>query len=304
MVYDIAIVGAGPAGMTAALYACRAGKSVLLLEGQSYGGQIVQSRKVENYPGAPDIGGAELAEQMMSQLRAVGLSPTSARVTGLCPRGDIYEILTDTEQYLARAVILATGVGHRKLGVPGEEALIGRGVSFCATCDGMFFRRREVAVVGGGNTAVQDALALAELCAKVYLIHRRDGFRAEERLMERLRGAENVEIVTDTVVTEMKGDMTLKSVMLQNVKTGDVRELAVSGVFEAVGNISQNAAFADAVTLDEEGYIVTDADCLTSARGIFAAGDCCRKRIRQLTTATSDGTVAALSAVEYLESGR
>ena len=304
MVYDIAIVGAGPAGMTAALYACRAGKSVLLLEGQSYGGQIVQSRKVENYPGAPDIGGAELAEQMMSQLRAVGLSPTSARVTGLCPRGDHYEILTDTEQYLARAVILATGVGHRKLGVPGEEALIGRGVSFCATCDGMFFRRREVAVVGGGNTAVQDALALAELCAKVYLIHRRDGFRAEERLMERLRGAENVEIVTDTVVTEMKGDMTLKSVMLQNVKTGDVRELAVSGVFEAVGNISQNAAFADAVTLDEEGYIVTDADCLTSARGIFAAGDCCRKRIRQLTTATSDGTVAALSAVEYLESGR
>ena len=304
MVYDIAIVGAGPAGMTAALYACRAGKRVLLLEGQSYGGQIVQSRKVENYPGAPNIGGAELADQMMSQLRAVGLSPTSARVTGLCPRDDHYEILTDTEQYLARAVILATGVGHRKLGVPGEEALIGRGVSFCATCDGMFFRRREVAVVGGGNTAVQDALALSELCAKVYLIHRRDAFRAEESLMERLRGAENVEIVTDTVVTEMKGDMTLKSIMLQNVKTGEVRELAVSGVFEAVGNISQNAAFADTVTLDEEGYIVTDADCATLAHGIFAAGDCCRKRVRQLTTATSDGTVAALSAVEYLESGR
>lgn len=304
MVYDIAIIGAGPAGMTAALYACRAGKSVLLLEGQSYGGQIVQSRKVENYPGAPEIGGAELAKQMMSQLRAMGLSPTSARVTGLCPRGDQYEILTDTEQYMARAVILATGVGHRKLGVPGEEALIGKGVSFCATCDGMFFRRREVAVVGGGNTAVQDALALSELCSKVYLIHRRDGFRAEERLMERLRGAENVEIVTDTVVTEMKGEPMLKSLTLQNVKTGDVRELEVSGVFEAVGNISQNTAFADLIQLDEDGYIITDADCATSAHGIFAAGDCCRKKIRQLTTATSDGTVAALSAVEYLESGR
>jgi thioredoxin reductase (NADPH) len=287
--------------MTAALYACRAGKSVLLLEGQSYGGQIVQSRKVENYPGAPDIGGAELAEQMMSQLRAVGLSPTSARVTGLCPRGDHYEILTDTEQYLARAVILATGVGHRKLGVPGEEALIGRGVSFCATCDGMFFRRREVAVVGGGNTAVQDALVLAEFCSKVYLIHRRDGFRAEERLLDRMHKNEGIEIITDTVVEEMRGEGRLESLILRNVKSGETRELAVAGVFEAIGNLPQNAAFADLAALDEEGYILADDDCRTSCDGIFAAGDCRRKRVRQLTTAAADGTVAALAAVEYIE---
>ena len=195
MKYDIAIIGAGPAGMTAALYAGRANKSVILFEAATYGGQIVTSRKVENYPGTPEIGGAELAEQMMSQLRAIGIQPTSARVSGIRKNGADFDVLTDKENYTARTVIIATGVGHRKLGVAGEDALIGRGVSFCATCDGMFFRRREVAVVGGGNTAVQDALVLAEICAKVYLIHRRQGFRAEESLMERVRKTENIEII-------------------------------------------------------------------------------------------------------------
>ena len=191
-------------------------------------------------------------------------------------------------------------MGHRKLGVPGEEALIGRGVSFCATCDGMFFRRREVAVVGGGNTAVQDALVLAEICSKVYLIHRRDAFRAEERLMKLLRATENVELITDTVVTAIKGEMRLESLALKNVKTGEERELAVAGVFEAVGNLPQNALFGDLVALDGEGYIVTDNDCRTSHAGVFAAGDCRQKRVRQLTTATADGTVAALAAADYL----
>ncbi len=302
MKYDIVVVGAGPAGMTAALYALRAGKRVLLFEGQSYGGQITQSQKVENYPGTPDISGWELAEQMMNQLRGLGIELVSARVSGVekRPDGD-FDVLTDSAQYEARAVILATGVGHRRLGVAGEETLIGRGVSFCATCDGMFFRRREVAVVGGGNTAVQDALVLSELCAKVYLIHRREGFRAEERLMERLRGTENIELLTDTVVTEMKGEMRLEALTLRNVKTDETRELAVAGVFEAIGNLPQNAAFAGLVALDDEGYILTDRECRTSCEGIFAAGDCCQKTVRQLTTATADGTVAALSAVAYLE---
>ncbi|MBE6553173.1 MAG: thioredoxin-disulfide reductase [Ruminococcaceae bacterium] len=301
MKYDMIVVGAGPAGMTAALYALRAGKSLLLIEGQAYGGQIVQSQKVENYPGAPDISGWELAEQMMNQIRALGVKLVAGNVTGIEKNADgDFLVKTDADSYEARTVILATGVGHRKLGVAGEEALIGRGVSFCATCDGMFFRRREVAVVGGGNTAVQDALVLSELCAKVYLIHRRDGFRAEERLMERLRNTENVTLLTNTVVSEMKGDGRLESLLLRNVKTDATRELFVAGVFEAVGNLPRNAAFSDLVALDPDGYIVTDRDCRTSCEGIFAAGDCCQKAVRQLTTATADGTVAALSAIEYL----
>jgi thioredoxin reductase (NADPH) len=302
MKFDIIVVGGGPAGMTAALYATRAGKRVLLLEGGSFGGQIVNSQLVENYPGTPDVGGWELADRMLSQIRALEVETLSARAVGIEKNDAGFLVKTDSKGDLAaRAVILATGVGHRKLGVAGEEALIGRGVSFCATCDGMFFRRREVAVVGGGNTAVQDALVLAEFCSKVYLIHRRDGFRAEERLLDRMHKNEGIEVITDTVVEEMRGEGRLESLILRNVKSGETRELAVAGVFEAIGNLPQNAAFADLVALDEEGYILADDDCRTSCDGIFAAGDCRRKRVRQLTTAAADGTVAALAAVEYIE---
>jgi thioredoxin reductase (NADPH) len=286
--------------MTAALYAVCAGKRVLLLEDGFYGGQIIQSNKVENYPGAPEINGVDLAERMMAQLAEQGLGTTYGKVEALARHENGFTLTTDAGAYTAGAVILATGVGHRKLEVPGEEALIGRGVSFCATCDGMLFRGREVAVVGGGNTAVQDALVLAELCSQVYLIHRREGFRAEQRLMDRLGRAQNVTVLTNTVVTAMQGDARLESLTLQNVVSGEERQLPVAGVFEAVGNLARNAAFAEWITLDEGGYIVTDEDCATSCQGIFAAGDCRQKKVRQLTTAVSDGTVAALAAVEYL----
>lgn len=299
--YDIVIVGAGPAGITAALYAARAGKRVLLLEAESAGGQIVNARCVENYPGTPAISGVDLVDQMLLQLRELDLTPVSARVMGLRREVDGYAVLTDRETYTAKTVILATGVGHRKLGVEGEAAFIGRGVSFCATCDGRFFKGRDVAVVGGGNTAAQDALSLAELCRKVYLIHRRADFRAERRLMDRVRALENVEIITDTAVCEIKGDFALQAVVLRNLKTEQTRELAVSGVFEAVGNLPRNTDFESFVTLDKEGYILTDDECRTSTEGIFAAGDCCQKAVRQLTTATADGTVAALAACRYLE---
>ena len=298
--YDIAIIGAGPAGMTAALYARRAGKRVLLLDGGGYGGQILQSHRVENYPGAPDISGMELAEQMMSQLRTLELEPTVAQVTGVRREASGWSVLCEGAEHRAKAVILATGVTYRRLGVTGEDRFIGRGVSFCATCDGRFFKGREVAVVGGGNTALQDAILLSGLCSRVYLIHRREGFRAEPRLLERVRAAENVEIITDTVVEEIRGAFALQSVALKNVKTDERRELAVSGFFEAVGNLPRNAAFADLVELDAEGYILADESCTTSTRGVFAAGDCRQKKIRQLTTATADGTVAALAAIEYL----
>lgn len=302
MKYDIVVVGGGPAGMTAALYAIRAGRSVLLLEGGSFGGQIVNSQLVENYPGTPDVGGWELADRMLGQLRALDAETLNARAIGVEKTDAGFLVHTDSKgDFEASAVILATGVGHRKLGVAGEAELIGRGVSFCATCDGMFFRRREVAVVGGGNTAVQDALVLAEFCARVYLIHRREGFRAEDRLVERMRKNERIELITDTVVEAMHGEGRLESLTLRNLKSGETRELAVAGVFEAIGNLPQNAAFADLVELDDEGYILADSDCRTSCEGIFAAGDCRQKRVRQLTTAAADGTVAALAAVEYLE---
>lgn len=287
--------------MTAALYALRAGKSTLLVEGKAYGGQIVQSRMVENYPGAPEIGGFDLAEKMMSQLHALNIEISWSEATGLHRENGELVVLTRNGEISARAVILATGVGHRTLGVPGEDRLIGRGVSFCATCDGMFFRGREVAVVGGGNTAVQDALVLSEICSKVYLIHRRRGFRAEKYLLDQLEKNEKIEIVTDTVVDAIHGEKSVSGITLRNVETNEQHELAVAGVFLAVGVLPQNAAFADTVTLSEDGYLLADEDCKTSLAGVFAAGDCRQKKVRQLTTATADGTIAALSACDYLD---
>lgn len=300
MKYDIAIVGGGPAGMTAALYAARAGKSVLLFEGEMLGGQILPTRKIENYPALPDVDGYTFADGLTKQITALGVQIIYATVSGIEKNAEDFTLAAGKEEYSARAVILATGLKHRKLGLDGEDALIGRGVSFCATCDGMFFRRREVAVVGGGNTAVQDALVLAEYCSRVYLIHRRAELRAERNLAEQMSEKENIEFIGETVIEELEGAENLQSLTLRNLSTGAVEYLPVAALFEAIGQLPQNAAFANLVDLDEDGYFLTDNNCATSCPGIFAAGDACRKTVRQLTTAVSDGTVAALSAVEYL----
>ena len=300
MKYDIAIVGGGPAGMTAALYAARAGKSVLLFEGEMLGGQILPTRKIENYPALPDVDGYTFADGLTKQITALGVQIVYATVSGIEKNADEFTLAAGKEEYVARAVILATGLKHRKLGLDGEDALIGCGVSFCATCDGMFFRRREVAVVGGGNTAVQDALVLAEYCSRVYLIHRRNELRAERNLAEQMKAKENIEFIGETVIEELSGEGSLQSLTLRNLSTGAVEYLPVAALFEAIGQLPQNAAFANLVDLDEDGYFLTDNNCATSCPGIFAAGDACRKTVRQLTTAVSDGTVAALSAVEYL----
>ena len=300
MKYDIAIVGGGPAGMTAALYAARAGKSVLLFEGEMLGGQILPTRKIENYPALPDVDGYTFADGLTKQITALGVQVVYATVSGIEKNADEFTLAAGKEEYSARAVILATGLKHRKLGLDGEDALIGCGVSFCATCDGMFFRRREVAVVGGGNTAVQDALVLAEYCSRVYLIHRRNELRAERNLAEQMRAKENIEFIGETVIEELSGEGSLQSLTLRNLSTGAVEYLPVAALFEAIGQLPQNAAFANLVDLDEDGYFLTDNNCQTSCPGIFAAGDACRKTVRQLTTAVSDGTVAALAAVEYL----
>ena len=300
MNYDIAIVGGGPAGMTAALYAARAGKSVVLFEGEALGGQILPTRKIENYPALPDVDGYTFADGLTKQITALGVVIVYATVAKIEKADTAFAIFANNEEYFAKAVILATGLKHRKLGLDGEDALIGRGVSFCATCDGMFFRKREVAVVGGGNTAVQDALVLSEYCSRVYLIHRRAELRAEKNLAGQMLAKENVEFIGETVIEELEGKENLQSLTLRNVATGAVEYLPVSALFEAIGQLPQNAAFADLVELDEDGYFLTDNECRTSCPGIFAAGDACRKNVRQLTTAVSDGTVAALSAVEYL----
>jgi thioredoxin reductase (NADPH) len=300
MKYDIAIVGGGPAGMTAALYAARAGKSVVLFEGEMLGGQILPTRKIENYPALPDVDGYTFADGLTKQITALNTKIVYAAVTKIEKNDEGFSLLTGGEAYTASAVILATGLKHRKLGLAGEDALIGRGVSFCATCDGMFFRRREVAVVGGGNTAVQDALVLAEYCSRVYLIHRRNELRAERNLAEQMKEKENIEFIGETVIEELQGEEALQSLTLRNVSTGAIEYLPVAALFEAIGQLPQNAAFSHLVELDEDGYFITDNACRTSCPGIFAAGDACRKSVRQLTTAVADGTVAALSAVEYL----
>ena len=300
MKYDIAIVGGGPAGMTAALYAARAGKSVVLFEGEALGGQILPTRKIENYPALPDVDGYTFADGLTKQITSLGVTVVYASVRKIDKTENEFSLVAGSETYTALAVILATGLKHRKLGLSGEEELIGRGISFCATCDGMFFRKKEVAVVGGGNTAVQDALVLAEYCSRVYLIHRRAELRAEKSLAEQMLARENIEFIPETVIEEFEGEENLQSLTLRNVTTGAVQYLPVAALFEAIGQLPQNAAFADLVDLDEDGYFITDNECRTSCLGIFAAGDACRKSVRQLTTAVADGTVAALSAVEYL----
>ena len=300
--YDIIIIGAGPAGLTAALYARRAGKHVLLLEGNSYGGQITLSPRVENYPGFAAISGTEFSDTLLSQVLALDTETDFKVVTGLARCEGGYRVLCDDDSELtAKSVIIAAGVHHRPLGVEREEELVGAGISYCAVCDGAFYAGAKVAVVGGGNTALGDALQLAQSSETVYLIHRRSEFRGESGLVEKLREKENVVFVTPAVVTALHGENELEAVTLKNPQTGETQELSVAGLFVAVGQIPQNEAFADLVECDEAGYILADEAMATSAPGVFVAGDCRQKQVRQLTTAVSDGAIAALSACSYVD---
>ena len=301
MVYDIAIIGGGTAGLTAAIYGQRAGKTTILFEKINYGGQIVNSPKVENYPGIPGISGSEFTMQLYEQAAALEAQFRQEEVLEIEKDSDgFWLVRTSGQSYSCRSVILAGGMEHRHLGVPGEERLKGAGVSYCATCDGMFFRGRNVAVIGGGNTALQDAEFLSNYCKKVYLIHRRDTFRGEEGLVKRLAAKENVEFMLDTVVEDILGEHMVEGLHLRNKSSYTQSELAVSGVFVAVGQIPKNEPFAYLVETDEGGFIVAGEDTKTSAAGVFAAGDCRTKAVRQLTTAAADGSVAALAAVQYV----
>lgn len=298
--YDIGIIGGGTAGMTAAIYGQRAGKQTLIIEGGTFGGQITSSPNVENYPGIASVSGTEFSMNLLDQAVKLGAETVMEQVTGIREEGGVKVIETSGKEYQCRSIILATGVTHRHLGVPNEERLTGAGVSYCATCDGAFFRGRDVAVVGGGSTALQDAEFLSNYCRKVYLIHRREEFRGEEQIVSRLREKENVEFILSATVSEIIGDTVVERLILNSKKTGKEFKLEVSGVFIAVGQIPQNEIFADTVKLDGNGFILAAEDCVTSHPGIFAAGDCRTKEVRQLTTAAADGAVAALAACKYI----
>ena len=294
--YDVIIVGAGCAGLTAAVYALRASKTVLILEAETIGGQISSSPKVENFPSIKSISGAEFSSNLFDQATDLGADFELDRVTKVI-NGDVKKVITEYGEYECKALILATGVKHRKLDLENVDDYEGNGISYCAVCDGAFFKGMKVAVNGGGNSALQSAEMLSEICEKVYLIHRRDTFRGEKTHVERLEKIPNIEFVLNSTVTKLSGDGALVSVEITNTQTKDTTTLEVSGLFAMIGQIPQNSVFADVVELDEAGYIKAGEDCKTSADGIYAAGDCRTKAIRQLTTAAADGAVAALAAI-------
>ena len=298
--FDIVVIGAGTAGMTAAIYARRAGKRVLVLEASSYGGQIINTPDIENYPVEAHISGFDFAQRLYEQAVGLGAEFAFERVEAIRGREGTREVITAQGAYKAQAVIIATGSRNRRLGLENEAALVGKGVSYCATCDGNFFRGRTVAVVGGGNTALEDALYLSDIAGKVYVIHRREGFRGAEGTVERLKAKPNVEWVLNSQVTRLIADPKLTAVEVTNRQDGSARVLDVNGLFVAIGRLPENEPFADLVQLDEAGYIPAGEDCRTNIPGIFAAGDNRAKAVRQLVTAAADGAVAATEAVAYV----
>lgn len=300
MKYDIIIIGAGPAGLSAAVYAKRAGFTTLVLDKSPVsGGQVLSTYEVDNYLGIPGVTGMELGEKFKNHAVSAGAEFVCAQVLSIDVEGETKVVHTDKEDYEASAVIFAVGAHHAKLGVKGEEELTGMGVSYCATCDGAFFKNRKVAVVGGGDVAIEDAIFLARGCEKVYVIHRRDTFRAAHSLVDRAREMPNIEFIIDTTVTEICGEDMVEKLVLSNVKTKEQTELEVNGIFIAVGIVPDTELLQGVVRMDEKGYIISDELGNTSVSGIFAAGDCKKKRLRQIITAVADGANAVTGVEDY-----
>ncbi len=300
MSIDVIIIGAGPAGLSAAVYARRAGLEVCVLESNIYGGQIINTPEVENYPAISRLTGPEFAMALYNQASEHGAKILLEGATKVELLGETKRVHTAGGVYEAPTVIIANGVVRRKLGCPGEEEFSGKGVSYCATCDGAFFRDKEVAIVGGGDTALEDALFLAANCKKVTLIHRRDEFRGSKILVNSVLAGENIEIAYDTVVEKIVGDGRVSGAVLRNKLTDKTTEIALEAVFVAVGLIPQNDILVGQITLDAQGYVVAGEDTLTNISGVFAAGDTRTKGLRQLVTAASDGSIAATAAAQYL----
>ena len=298
--FDLIIVGAGTAGLSAAIYGVRAGKSVLVLEGAAYGGQIINTPEIGNYPGIKKISGFEFATNLYNQAKELGAEIRFEKVLSVQEKNGHKIVVTKDKEYEAKAVILATGAKNRNLGIEKEQELVGKGVSYCATCDGMFYRGKVVAVNGGGNTAVEDATFLSEYVEKVYVIHRRDSFRADKAEVDRLVARKNVELVLNSTIKALESDASGLTGILVVDKDGKERRIQVDGLFVAIGQAPDNEAFRNEVDLDGKGYISAGEDCSTKTAGIFTAGDCRTKAVRQLATAASDGAVAALAAVNYI----
>lgn len=298
--YDIIIVGAGPAGLTAALYALRANKSVLVIEKASFGGQITFSPKVENIPGFMPLSGNEFAEKMVEQVLALGAEFECCEVEKIID-GDVKKVVTDCGEFEARAVIIATGAKHRMLGIEDEEKFVGEGISFCAVCDGAFYKDKCVAVIGGGNSALQEAILLSDLAKKVYVVQNLDLLTGEKKLSDQLYQKDNVEIILNSVVKGIIASNEFEGIKILNSKDNTESEIKVDGMFVAIGLVPQNEPFAEIVNLNDYGYVVADENCTTNAKGIFVAGDCRTKKIRQVATAASDGATAALAACDYID---
>ncbi|MBE6882714.1 MAG: thioredoxin-disulfide reductase [Ruminococcaceae bacterium] len=298
--YDIIIIGAGTAGLTAAIYGQRAGLSCKVFEKYAPGGQIVNSPSIENYPGMYGVSGYDYSMALLEQAQKLGAEVEFAEVTGVDFSGKTKKVITSAEDFEAKAVIIANGAARRKIGCKGEEEFEGRGVSYCATCDGAFFRGKTVAVVGGGESAFEEAEYLAEICDKVYLIHRRDVFTAAKTAVDSLLKKKNVTLLTNSVIEEIKGENAVSSAVIKNRANRSKVEVPLSAVFVAIGLVPENGLYKDVLTLDEYGYFDAAEDCKTNIEGVFAAGDTRKKQLRQLVTAASDGAAAATAAANYI----
>lgn len=298
--YDIIIMGAGPSGMTAGIYAKQARKNVLILEKDTYGGQILKADKVKNYPGFTEISGFEFATKLYTQLKFLEPDIKFEEAIEIKNYDNYKEVITKKNSYKTRSIIIASGAQNRKLGLTREDKLIGKGISYCATCDGMFFKDKEVAITGGGNSAIDDAIYLSDIAKKVYVIYRQKDFRIDSLNLSKLKEKENVEFILNSNIIDIKGDNKLEDIVVRNNDTNEESILNIDGLFIAIGHIPVSSMCKNLVKTDEKGYIISNEDCKTNIDGIFAAGDIRIKNIRQLTTACSDGTVAALNACKYL----
>ena len=295
--YDIVIIGAGPAGLSSAIYATRAGKKVLVLEAVSYGGQIINTKEIDNYPALPHVSGFDFATNLYNQAIELGSEVKFEKAVDIKLEDNKRIVVTENNQYEAKAIIIATGVKNRKLGLENEDKLIGRGISYCATCDGNFYKDKAVAVYGGGNTALGDAIYLADICSKVYLIHRRDEFRGSIESVKKLEKLDNVEFVLNSIITKLNGSDKLESVTVSD-KDGNTKDIAVDGLFVAIGKTPENSNIVKNITLNENGYIKAEDDNLhTNIPYVYVAGDVREKELRQLVTAISDGAIAATTAI-------
>ena len=297
--YDIIIIGAGPAGLTAAIYACRASKNILVLEAKNYGGAIVNTLDIENYPAEEHITGFDFANKLYNQAKNLGAKIVFEKAIEINDNGNFKVLRTTKNIYNTKTIIIATGSDNRKLGIQHEDELVGKGISYCATCDGAFYKDKDVAVVGGGNTAIEDAIYLSDIANKVYLIHRRDTFKADEIAINLLKEKKNIEFIYNSNVTKLNYNEKLYGIEITD-NDGNIKNLEISGLFIAVGRVPENQNFAKLINLNENGYVISDEKCNTNIDGIFVAGDNRVKELRQLVTATSDGAIAATQAIKFI----